>query len=113
MLKENEIIWIKNFVRNHFKFAFCVVWFTFLFIHVSGCVNDCKWMIYDDNASNLKSTYHSFSWLDERIDDKIGSLEKKLLFEMGMNRAILHVLYRDLVKCMNYHAGCEKGSEGA
>ena len=36
---------------------------------------------------------------------KIHSLEERITNEFGYNRALDQVLFEELIKCMNYHAG--------
>jgi hypothetical protein len=90
-------------IKDHFKFIFCIVWFTWLFIFYK---NNIKFHIdYSEHrleyaCQKIINSHHTE--LKTKIENEFNELKTKLKDDFGFSRAYLDVQEGELHKHLNY-----------
>lgn len=64
---------IGSFIYNHFKFVFCVIWFSFLIIQIT------QWIRRDLRDVVVWEMHHEFLKKDFNLDHKLNKLKREIM----------------------------------
>jgi len=109
---------MKEFIKNHFKFIFIVVCFTFLISEFSrGC--NRKYELIESNIKlidfmqdeSIKCILMRFNDLEKELNEiktTVGVSAEVLFDEIRILDAHQYVSYAEIIKCFNhYHQNCD------
>lgn len=93
---------MKQFIKNHFKFIFTILWLTYITTSISENVS---YKVNNYIGSRLDSASFMTDANTDFLDKKISHVGQTIIDEHTHTRSQGYVVYKEIIKSMNHHAG--------